>query len=54
MVAGSRIHIDPYFITVHKTHLKWIKYPIIRTDTLDLIEEKVENILELIGPDKGL
>ena len=41
--------IDPYFSPCTKLKSKWIKYLNIKLDTLNLIEEKVEKSLELIG-----
>ena len=37
------------FITLHKTHSKWMKDLKVQPDILNLIEQKLENSLELIG-----
>lgn len=37
-------------MTLHKTHLQWIRDLNIRSALLNMIEEKVGNILELIVP----
>jgi hypothetical protein len=41
--------IDPYLSPCTKFKYKWIKDLNIKSDTLNLIEEKVEKNLELIG-----
>ena len=41
--------IDPYLSPCTKLKSKWIKDLNIKPDTLNLIEEKVEKSLELIG-----
>ena len=41
--------IDPYLLPCTKLKSKWIKDLKIKPDTLNLIEEKVRNTLELIG-----
>jgi hypothetical protein len=41
--------VDPYLSSCTKLKSKWIKDLHIKPDTLNLIEEKVGNILECIG-----
>jgi hypothetical protein len=43
------MQIDPYLSSRTKLKSKWIKDLNIKYDTLNLIEEKVGNSLELIG-----
>jgi hypothetical protein len=49
MAARGRVTIDPYLSPCKKLKSKWIKDHNIKLDTLNLIEEKVENILEQIS-----
>ena len=49
MSICRRINIDPYLSLSTKLKSKWIKDQNIKWDTLNFIEEKVENTLELIG-----
>jgi hypothetical protein len=44
-----RMKIDPYFVTCTKLKSKWIEDLNIKSDTLNLIEEKVGKSLEFIG-----
>ena len=44
-----KMKIDPYLSPCTKFKYKWIKDLNIKSDTLNLIEEKVEKNLELIG-----
>jgi hypothetical protein len=41
MTAGRRIQIDPHFSPCTKLNSNWIKHTNIKSDTLNLIEEKV-------------
>ena len=52
MSASRRIQIDPYPSPHTKLNYKWIKNLNIKPDTLNLIEEKLGNSLELIGTEK--
>ena len=49
MSTYKRMKIDPYLSPCTKLKSKWIKDFNIKPDTLNLIEEKVENSLECIG-----
>ena len=49
MSECSRMQVDPYLSPHRKLNSKWTKYLNVKPDTLDLIEQKVGNILELIG-----
>jgi hypothetical protein len=44
------MHIDPYLSRCTKLKSKWIKVLHIKPDTLNLIEEKVGESLEYLGP----
>ena len=46
MSVCRRMQIDPYLSPCTKLKSKWIKYLNIKPETLNLIEEKVENNLE--------
>ena len=46
MSVCRRLQIDPYLSPCTKLKSKWIKYLNIKPETLNLIEEKVENNLE--------
>ena len=48
MAECREIQIDPYLSLCTKLKSKWIKDLNIKLETLNLIEEKVENVLELI------
>ena len=48
MAACRRIQIDPYLPPCTKLNSKWIKDLKIKPGTMNLIEEKVRNRLELI------
>ena len=45
----QKMQIDPYLSPYPKLKSKWIKDLNIKSDTLNLIEEKVGNSLECIG-----
>ena len=45
----QKMQIDPYLSPYTKLKSKWIKELNIKSDTLNLIEEKVGNSLECIG-----
>jgi hypothetical protein len=45
--------IDPYLLPCTKLKSKWIKDLNIKPDTLNLIEEKVEKSVELIGRERN-
>jgi hypothetical protein len=49
MSACRRMQIDSYLSSCTKLKSKWIKDLNIKPDTLNLIEEKMGNILEHIG-----
>jgi hypothetical protein len=49
MPTCRRMKIDSYLSPCTKLKSKWIKNLKIKPDTLNLIEEKVGNCLELIG-----
>lgn len=50
MAACRRIQIDSYLSPYKKFKFKWIKYlKHIRPNTLNLIKDKVDNSLELLG-----
>jgi hypothetical protein len=49
MSTCRRMQIDPYLSSYTKLKSNWIKDLNIKLDTLNLIEEKVGNTLELIG-----
>jgi hypothetical protein len=40
------MQIDPYLSLCTKLKYKWIKDPNVKSDTLDLIKQRVGNILE--------
>jgi hypothetical protein len=48
-ISACRIQIDPYLSPCTKLQSKWIKDLNIKPDTLNLIEKKIWNSLELIG-----
>jgi hypothetical protein len=52
MTACRRLQKDPYISPCTKLNSKWTKDFSTKPDTLDLIEEKIGNILELIGTRK--
>jgi hypothetical protein len=49
MSACRRMEIDPYLSPYTKLKSKWIKNLNVKPDTLNLIEQKVGNSLELLG-----
>ena len=49
MSECKRMQIDPYLSPCTKLKSKWVKDLNTKPDTLNLIEEKVRNILEHIG-----
>jgi hypothetical protein len=48
-ITHRRMQMDPYLLSCTKLKSKWIKDLNIKPDTLNLIREKVGNILELSG-----
>ena len=53
MFARRRMQIDPYLPSCTKLKSKLIKDLIVKPGTLNLIEEKVENNLELIDTEEN-
>lgn len=49
--AFKRIQVNPYLLPCIKVYSKWIK-DTLKSDVLNLIEEKVEKNLELLGTGK--
>ena len=49
MSTCRRMQIDSYLSPCTKLKFKWIKDLNVKADTLNLIEEKLENSLELVG-----
>ena len=49
MSTCRRMQIDPYLSLCTKLKSKWIKDLNVKPDTLNLIEDKVGDSLELIG-----
>ena len=49
MSACRRMQLDPFLAPYRKLSSQWIKNLNIKPDTLNLIEEKVENRLEFAG-----
>jgi hypothetical protein len=52
MAVCRRMKMDPCLSLCTKLNCRWIKDLYIRPDTLNLIEEKAGNHLELIGMEK--
>ena len=52
MATCTKTHITPSLSSCTKLNSKWIRDLNIKPDTLNLIEEKVGNSLELANPGK--